>query len=494
MELDAKDKEKTAFSIGGGLWQFMVMPFGLANAPAKFERLMEQVLSGLPLSTALVYLDDVLVAGRSFADQMANLRAVLQRFRGANLKLSPKKCHLFQREVRYLGHIISEHGIATDPEKTEVVRSWPIPSNAKELRSFVGLCSYYRRFIAGFADIARPLYKRMKGTFYWTPECDTAFQKLKQLLTEAPILGYPTADDPFVVDTDASLIGVGAVLSQVQDGKERVISYFSHRLSKAESNYCVTRRELLAAIKALRRFHPYLYGRAFTLRTDHAALRWLLNFKCPEGQTARWLQELQQYNFVVEHRSGLKHSNADALSRRPCLGDDCKHCHGLETKEELQRREEHGECFSCRHAGFLDGEGETRAWSQEELRAAQQDSSDLKPILQWKEAGNTKPLWQTVAPCSEATKAYWMQWESLQLKDGVLYRLWETPAGDKVVNQLIIPKKLRCSVLQQLHCSRTAGHLGINKTLGRIRERFYWVSCSKDVRTFCKSCDLCASR
>ena len=143
-----------------------------------------------------------------------------------------------------------------------------------------------------FADVARPLYDSMKGTFHWTPECDRAFQKMKQLLTKAPILGYPTADDPFVVDTDASLVGVGAVLSQIQDGKEKVISYFSHRLSKAESNYCVTRRELLAVIKALRKFHPYLYGRPFTLRTDHAALRWLLNFKCPDGQTARWLQEL----------------------------------------------------------------------------------------------------------------------------------------------------------------------------------------------------------
>ena len=258
---------------------------------------------------------------------MENLRAVLQRFRKANLKLSPKKCVLFQREVRYLGHILSEHGIATDPEKTEVVKSWPISANVKELRSFVGLCSYYRRFIARFVDVAQPLYQCMKGPFNWTLDCDGAFQKLKQLLTEAPLLGYPTADDSFVVDTDASLTGVGAVLSQVQDGKERVISYFSHRLSKAESNYCVTRRELLAVIKALRRFHPYLYGRAFTLRTDHAALRWLLNFKCPDGQTARWLQELQQYSFTVEHRCGLKHSNTDALSRRPCLINDCKHCH-----------------------------------------------------------------------------------------------------------------------------------------------------------------------
>ena len=135
-----------------------------------------------------------------------------------------------------------------------------------------------------------------------------------------------------------------------------------------------------------------------------------------------------------------------------------------------------------------------RAWSQEELRAAQQEDLDLKPLLQWKEAGDNKPPWQMAAPYSKATKAYWMQWESLKVKDGVLYRLWETPAGDAVVKQLILPKKLRPSVLQQLHCSSTAGHLGVNKTLGRLRERFYWVPCSKDVKAFCKTCDLCASR
>ena len=189
VELDLQDKEKTAFSLGSGLWQFTVMPFGLANAPATFERLMEQVLTGLLLTTALIYLDDVLVAGRSLSDQLPHLRTVLQRFRSAGLKLAPEKCFLFQKEVKYLGHVVSEAGIATDFEKVEAVRSWPIPISVKELRSFLGLCSYYRRFIAGFADIAQPLYKCSEGsTFNWDEDVGKAFQKLKQLLTEAPIL------------------------------------------------------------------------------------------------------------------------------------------------------------------------------------------------------------------------------------------------------------------------------------------------------------------
>ena len=228
--------------------------------------------------------------------------------------------------------MVSGEGIATDPEKVESIRSWPTPTTAKEIRSFVGLCSYYRRFIAGFSNLLQPLLKCADTAFTWTTEAEEVFHKLKTALTEAPILGYPNSEDEIVLDTDASLTGVGAVLSQLQDGQEKVIAYYSCSLNKAERNYCVTRRELLAVIKAVRRFHPYLYGRAFTLRTDHAALRWLLNFRCSEGQTARWLQELQQYNFKVEHRRGLKHNNADALSRRPCLSSDCRHCTALEAK------------------------------------------------------------------------------------------------------------------------------------------------------------------
>ena len=169
-------------------------------------------------------------------------------------------------QVKYLGYVVSQRGISTDPDKMEAIRSWATPNSAKEVRSFVGLCSYYRRFIAGFSDISQPLvWCAEESPFTWTPEADAVFQKLKAALTEAPVLGYPTPDDQFVVDTDASLTGVGAILSQLQDGQEKVISYYSSSLSRAERNYCATRRELLSILKAVRRFHPYLYGHPFTL-------------------------------------------------------------------------------------------------------------------------------------------------------------------------------------------------------------------------------------
>ncbi|CAK1587290.1 unnamed protein product [Parnassius mnemosyne] len=289
VEIDPKDKEKTAFSTGKGLWQFKVMPFGLCNAPATFERLMELVLTGLIGDACLVYLDEIIIVGRTFEEHLQNLERVLMKIQSANLKLSSKKCSLFKRQ--------------------------------------------------NFADIAKPLHKltEEKRHFCWDESCDIAFQELKNRLCKTPILGYPDAGKEFIVDTDASDIGLGGVLSQGNGDQEIVIAYFSKSLSKPERNYCVTRRELLAVVKSLQHFSKYLLGRKFYLRTDHAALKWLLQFKNPEGQVTRWIELLQEYDFVIEHRSGKSHDNADALSRRPCP-EDCKHCTRQEGKEVVSAR------------------------------------------------------------------------------------------------------------------------------------------------------------
>lgn len=245
---------------------------------------------------------------------------MFKRLQDANLKLKPSKCIFFQKSVSFLGHIVSETGIGTDPNKVETVRTWPTPSNSKQVRSFLGLASYYRRFIKGFANIARPLHKACEKNqkFKWTLECQTSFDLLKQALTSASVLAYPTTKTGFILDTDASDKAVGAVLSQIQDNQEKVIAYMSKAISKQEQSNCITRKELLAVVVALRTFHSYLYGQEVLLRTDNAAVSWLRSLRCPTGQVARWLQELNTYNLNVEHRAGRSHNNADALSRRPC--------------------------------------------------------------------------------------------------------------------------------------------------------------------------------
>ena len=282
------------------------MAMGLCNGVATFQRLMEYILAGLNWQTCLIYIDDIIVFSDTFESHLSRLSVVLERICTHGLKVSPKKCDLFQKQVSFLGHIVSNEGIATDAGKIESVKTWPSPRNITEIRSFLGTCSYYRRFIKDFAAIARPMHKLTEKNcpFNWTQECEDAFQKLKTALVTAPILAFPDMSKHFILDTDASGFGIGAVLSQMHDNKEVVIAYFSKALSRPQRQYCVTRRELLAVILGIKHFHHYLYGTRFIVRTDHGALTWLLRFKNPEGQMARWLETLNTYNFEVYHRPG----------------------------------------------------------------------------------------------------------------------------------------------------------------------------------------------
>ena len=258
VEVDESDRPKTAFTTGSGLFQFTVMPFGLCNAPATFERLMEHVLSGLPWDVCLLYLDDIIVHANNFQDEMNRLKTVFERLANAGLKLSPKKCHLFRRRVTFLGHVVSDEGISTDPDKVVAIRDWPVPLSPSEVRSFLGLCSYYRRFVQGFASIAAPLYRLSEkaGAFEWSEECEDAFRHLKQVLMEAPILAYPNTTASFILDTDASNHGIGAVLSQVQGGEEgeRVLQSGPHEdrapllRDQERTSCCGSSRETLSPL------------------------------------------------------------------------------------------------------------------------------------------------------------------------------------------------------------------------------------------------------
>ena len=327
--MDEKDKEKTAFTTARGHYQFSVLPFGLCNGPATLERLMELVLGGLDLSTCLCYMDDIVVQGPTFEACLDNLTTVLSRLEKAGLRLKPSKCELFQKEVPFLGHVVGENGVRPDPKKIEVVRNWPVPETLQELRSFLGFASYYRKYVKNFAEIAAPLHALMtpKVTFHWTRECQHAFETLIKALTTAPILTLPREGLPMIVDCDASDRSIGGVLSQVIDGKERVVAYASQALTASQRNYCTTYKELLAVVRMAKTFRPYIYGQKYVLlRTDHRALLWLQNFKDVEGMLARWLTSLAEYNLTIEYREGKKHGNADGCSRIPvrkCQRPDC---------------------------------------------------------------------------------------------------------------------------------------------------------------------------
>ena len=326
---DAKDKS-SFYGAGGGLWRFKVMPFGLCNAPATFERLMERVLGQLQWQICLCYLDDILIHSRTVAKHLEDLRTIFDRLRQAKLKLKPKKCHFFQRQVKFLGHVVSQDGISTDEEKVQKISDCPAPQDVHEVRSVLGMFSYYRRFIPHFSEIAKPLIKLTEKdrAFTWSEEQEQAFSTLKTSLIESPVLSHPKSEGQFVLDTDASNEGIGAVLSQIQDGEERVIAFGSKTLSKTEKNYCITRKELWAVVYFVTQYKHFLLGRKFLVRTDNSAVRYWTRIHSdsydPQGQTARWMVKLAAFDFDIKHHPGKQHNNADGMSRAPFLR--CAQC------------------------------------------------------------------------------------------------------------------------------------------------------------------------
>ena len=489
VEVDPDDRQKTAFIPRRGLYEFNVMPFGLCNAPATFERLMELVLSGLHWQICLIYLDDIIIFGKTFAEMIQNLDTVLARFAQAGLKLKSQKCQLFKREVDFLGHVINKHGIHTNPQKIECVKTWPTPKNITELRSFLGLCSYYRRFIANYSHVAKPLTRLTEKDqkFNWTSECSEAFGRLKHTLVTAPILAHPDFTKPFILDTDASNHAIGAVLSQKTENEERVIAYASRTLSKSERKYCVTRKELLALVYFVKYFRHYLYGRKFTARTDHASLRWLMNFKNPEGQVARWLEVLSTFSMAIEHRPGRLHGNADGMSRKPCIDDTVRTSNSESSQDNTKDLDP-----SCMHVGSEDTD-ESRS-EFDDLKSLQADDDELAVVRSWVQA-NKRPEFAVIAAEGYILKSLWNQFPCLELHDDLLVRRQENLDEDNVVTfQVIVPKKARRSILYACHDMKTSGHLGVTKTVSKIKQKFYWPGLQSDVRSYIAGCDACSKR
>ena len=411
------------------------MPFGLCNAP----------------------LDDVLVYSQNFEDHLHHLRLVFDRFREAGLKLKPSKCHFGQKEVKYLGHVITTEGIQPDPEKVKVVQEYPAPKSVKEVRAFMGLTNYYRKFVKGFAQVASPLHDLTKkgASFLWTEDCQKAFDTLKKALTEAPILAYPDFTQSFQLATDASNDAIGMVLGQKQNGREVVIAYAGRKLNPAERNYSVTEREALAVVEGVKQFQHYVYGRQFTVLTDHSAVRWLMNIKEPTGRLARWALLLQQHDFTIQHRSGPTNGNADALSRRPY--------------ESV--------------VAALDQPGV----QVDRVRDAQRRDHTLADIISYLEE-------ESLPNNSAAAKAVLHSIDNYYLDpDGLLCHIW-VPGGRRVPgirSQLVIPTSLRQEILIGGHDDPLAGHLGVNKTYEKLRERYYWPKMFADVQFWCLSCTHC---
>ena len=462
IELDESAREKSAFTTHRGLYEFTRMPFGLCNAPATFQRVMQQVLAGVEWDSVFSFIDDLLVASKTFSEHLNHLREVLQRLRAANLRLKTRKCSLLREETTYLGHIISTEGIKPDPAKTRQVENYPHPTDATKVRQFVGLASFYRRFIPNFATVAAPLHYLTKKNvvFCWTPECEDAFQKLKKLLVTAPVLAYPRfgAGQSFVLETDASGVGLGAILSQEQeDGTIHPVAYASRSLDKHERNYGISELETLGLVWAVRYFRPYILGHPCTVYTDHVACLSILNTEKPSGKLARWALTIQEMDLTIKHKPGKANSNADALSRNVAV------VNSVTTSEE---------------------EEEVTDQDLQSLREQQWEDPKLKPMLQY--------LTDKILPCDKAAATrIVMESKHYDLMDGVLR--FENPAFPKRWC-VVVPQELKQQTLEEAHGGCFAGHFSENKVYDRLRRYAWWKGMRADVRRYCRGCLVCVSR
>ncbi len=488
-----QDREKTAFSTPWGLYHFKRMPFGLANAPATYCRLVQKVLDGIPMSVAVPYMDDCAIHSRTLDEHLHGLNLVFKAHRKAGLTLQPEKCQLFRDKIEYLGHEISERGISIPRKYIDVVNEWPEPKNVKEVRTFLGKVSYYRRFIPQFSEKAVPLTELTKDPdrdddFVLGPEARNSFEILKAALSSADLLAYPQfdSDQPFVLDTDWSGDpgAIGGVLSQQQGGEERVIAYGARKLNAAERSYSSHKGELLAAIFFMRHWKYYLQFRPFILRTDHEALKWIRSIEEPKGMIMRWIETLSNFNFKVEFRKGKRHGNADALSRTehaPLLEETDvldQHIAALtDIDEDTEQR--HKASVNLTMPRRVDGN---------ELLEHQREDEVLQQVKKWIEA-DAWPGKHERQALSKELKAYASLRGQLEVDpDGLVVR--RDPLGLNVNTiRPCIPEKLQTSLL--LRCHEEGGHRGGNNTYEQFTRRFYFPGAASEAQMTVKLCYRC---
>ena len=522
IEIHPEDQKKTAFITKYGLFEHRMMVFGLCNAAATFQRAMQFVLSGLLWKKCLCYIDDVHVLGTDFESALNNLSEIFERFEIHNLKMRPKKCILLQPEVVYLGRLVGRDGVTIRQEHVQVIKDWPVPKTKQELQSFLGFTNYHREYIKDYAIVTESLYKvaasSKSGPINLTRSHIDAIELLRECICNAPVFPYPSTEHTFLLDCDASDTAIGCELLQLVDGKEHIIAFGSFALTPTQRRYCTTRKELLAVLRFTREFRHYLLGRPFVVRTDHNSLTWLMSFKNIEGQLARWMEELSQFDMSVLHRLGKYHINADALSRipdplgycpnyragtmlsrLPCYSqlNPCKFCTRAEaTWTHFEEDVDYVVPLTVRKIEVKDSNEPTAdivqfgfpQYMQEELLQAQADDVDLGVIIKWLESEDL-PSQLDLSLSSPAVRHYWLMRDQIVFCHNVMFYRWEDYSTTR--HLLIVPYVLREEVLRMNHDVRDAGHTGQVNTFNRVRHAFYWFRMRSDIYTYVKTCAKC---
>jgi hypothetical protein len=435
------DAPKTAFRTRYGHFEFLVLPFGLTNAPGTFMHLMHETFREFLDDFVLVFLDDILIYSKTLADHKLHVEKVLSTLRKSKLYAKESKCEFFKSEVEFLGHFVGRNGVRMMEDKIEAVAAWPLPKNARDIRAFIGTAGYYRKFIKDFSSIAAPLTEltKEKVKFDWTASHQKAFTTLKIAMQSAPVLALPDPKLPYVVHTDASGFAVGAVLMQDQGKGLQPIAFLSKKMIPAETRYPVHEQELLAIIHSLSTWKHYLYGAKFKVMTDHHSLRYFKTQPMLSGRQSRWKDVIADFDFDIEYMKGEWNPVADGLSRRP------DHMHSSE----------------------LLGVSDTSLNSV----ASDQLVTDMES------ASVSDPAYQLELQRPRVAN------DRVQIRDGRLV----------YDDRIYIPNDLalQTRIIQECHDTRISGHLGKDKTIDQVKRRFYWPGMDALIQKYVTSCDSC---
>ena len=485
--MDEKDKEKTAFACHRGLFEFNVMPFGLSNAPAVFQELMSIVLNGCN-AFAIAYLDDILIFSETFEKHMFHLNTIFEKLCQYGLKLKLKKCSFLQTEVNYLGFVIDENGIKPDQKKVEAIRTLPVPTCVKEVRSFVGMCSYYRRFIPNFSQIAEPIIDltRKYAHFKWTDVHQTAFQFIKDSLTTVPLLVYPDSNKPYTLYTDASDTCIGACLTQICDGEEKPLYYLSHKLSKSQCKWSTVEKEAYAIHFSLQKLDYYLHNAEFVIKTDHKPLKYLLESPMQNRKIQMWALGMAGYNCKVEYIEGKTNTCADLLSRHPeNVGSEKDR---LEDDVDLDVNDNIYQVNVLDSSNF-DPKTYASCNLPEKDSIERCDLSDFKDFDMSVEQAKDDELMSLKSKIDSGDFGKDKQKHYLVVEN-LLYYI--SNVEDDPYLRLYVPKHLRSLVITQYHDRN--GHMGVQKTFDSIRQKYYWPNLFKDLNNFVTACVVCQTR
>lgn len=549
IEMAKEDICKTAFNVENGHYEYIRMPFGLKNAPATFQRVMDNVLKGLQGENCLVYMDDIIVFSTSLQEHLVYLSKIFQRLRETGFKIQMDKCEFLKKEVAFLGHIVTPEGIRPNPAKIKAILDYPIPRTTKEIRGFLGLLGYYRKFIKDFAKITKPLTSCLKkdAKIELTPEFLNCIRTCKNLLTNQPLLQYPDFNKPFNLTTDASNYAIGAILSQGPIGSDKPIAYASRTLNETELRYSTIEKEMLAIIWATKYFRPYLFGRKFKILSDHRPLQWLFSMKDNNSKIVRWRLKLEEFDYEIIYKKGKSNTNADALSRveihtkeiaRPPQDEDNASLYNnaesiLDIDEVLEKPASQTKIQEV-ISEILDNpnpeeDNETRHTAQEEPilgipiseRALNYYNNQI--VLKSVNYNPAKPMMEVAFPNKsrlhvqisknnlegsfikllkeeiDPKKKYAIFFKDEDLYVplcNILQRTFKNSAFDLIKCNLLLEdinsEERQSEIIQAYHQGKT-NHRGINETEAQIRKRYYWPNLKRDIENIINICDTCQS-